>query len=176
MPKTRWIKILPILFLAATFEHCYSILSLFKGGLYFSSLTPILLVLAIDLSIYFSMLYFELLPARIILVLSGIVSILLNTKYMIQWKPPGTFALLIAVLVGILIPFMLCLFGWLEKALSESLSGDAAGRNLKAVVEFHLWKYPEKSNRQIAGIIGCSHTTVRKYRKEISASPGKAAA
>ena len=49
MEKTIWLKILPILFLVATFEHCYAILSHFDGGLNFPVVTTVLLVLAIGL-------------------------------------------------------------------------------------------------------------------------------
>lgn len=170
MPHRYWLRILPLLFLAATFEHCYSILTLYRGGLNFPVLTTVLLVLAIDTSIYYCMQLIELLPARIILVLSGLVSVSLNVKYMLDWKPPGSFGLIIAVTVGILVPLMLCLFGWLEKALTERDSTPETNGNLKAVIQFHLKKYGEKSNRELAELIGCSHTTIRRYRKEWEAS------
>ena len=154
MSNKLWVKVLPILFLIATFEHCYYILNLYKGGLILPVLTTILLVLAIDSSIYFSMQYIDLLPARIILAMSGTISIALNVKYMLDWKPPGIFGLVIAITVGILIPLMLCLFGWLEKVISESSSTDSSNGKLKELVSFHLEKYPEMSNREIASLIG----------------------
>ena len=104
MSQKYWLNILPILFLIATFEHCYSILSLYNGGLIFPVITSVLLVLAIDTSIYFSMQYIELLPARIILFMSGTISVVLNVKYMLDWKPPGIFGFIIAITVGTLIP------------------------------------------------------------------------
>lgn len=136
----------------------------------FPVLTTVLLVLAIDTSIYYCMQLIELLPARIILILSGLVSVSLNVKYMLDWKPPGNFGLVIAVTVGILVPLMLCLFGWLEKALTERDSTPETNGNLKAVIQFHLKKYREKSNRELAELIGCSHTTIRRYRREWEAS------
>jgi len=44
------------------------------------------------------------------------------------------------------------------------------------VIRFHLEKYAGKSNRDIAEMVGCSHTTVRRYRKEWQASNNKPAA
>ncbi len=166
MNSKLWLKILPILFLIATFEHCYYILNLYKGGLILPVLTTILLVLAIDSSIYFSMQYIDLLPAQIILAMSGIISVTLNVKYMLDWKPPGIFGLVIAITVGILIPLMLCLFGWLEKVIKENHSIDTSSGKLKELVIFHLEKYPDMSNREIASLIGCSQPTVRRYRLE----------
>ncbi|KAA3618563.1 MAG: hypothetical protein D8M58_21505 [Calditrichaeota bacterium] len=158
-----WLTILPLLFLLATFEHCYSILSLYGQGLLFPFVTTTLLVLAIDSSIYFSMQHIQLLPARIILLLAATISITLNVKYMIDWKPPGTFALIIGITVGFLIPAMLGLFGWLEKEIRESIMSTSSNGQLQEVVKFHIEKYPDMSSREIAGLIGCSHTTVRKY-------------
>lgn len=164
MQSKLWLKILPLLFLTATFEHCYYILSLYNGGLILPIVTTTLLVLATDSSIYFSMQYINLLPARIILAMSGTISISLNVKYMLDWKPDGIFGLIIAVTVGILIPLMLCLFGWLDKAIRESGGSVDSNGYLPHVVKFHLEKYPDMSNREISSLIGCSHTTVRKYR------------
>jgi len=87
----KWYRILPLLYLLATFEHCYKTFELYNGGLNFPVITTILLVLAIDSSIYFSMLVIHLMPARIILVLAGLISVTLNVKYMVDWKPDGTF-------------------------------------------------------------------------------------
>ena len=134
MSHRLWLKILPILFLVATFEHCYYILNLYEGGLIFPVLTTILLVLAIDTSIYFSMQHHNLLPARIILIMSGTISVTLNVKYMLDWKPAGTFGLVIATVVGMLIPLMLCLFGWLEKVIRESNSTKSTNGRLKELV------------------------------------------
>lgn len=119
MSQKYWLKIFPILFLVATFEHCFSILTLFNGGLNMPVFTTVLLALANDCSIYVYMQYIDLLPARIILIMSGTISVTLNVKYMLDWKPPGTFGLLIAVTVGILIPMMLCLFGWLNQSINQ---------------------------------------------------------
>ncbi|KAA3609704.1 MAG: hypothetical protein D8M58_21675 [Calditrichaeota bacterium] len=173
MNQKYWLKILPILFLVATFEHCYSILNLYNGGLIFPVITTILLVLAIDTSIYFSMQYFELLPARIILIMSGTTSVALNVKYMLDWKPDGNFGLIIAITVGILIPLMLSMFGWLEKSIHENMSITPANGKLENLVKFHVEKYPDLSNREIANVIGCSHTTIRKYRTETYGSTNK---
>ena len=162
--KKIWLTILPLLFLLATFEHCYSILSLYSSGLMLPFVTTTLLVLAIDSSIYFSMQHIGLLPAKIILTLAAAISITLNVKYMIDWKPPGIFALIIGITVGFLIPSMLGLFGWLEKEIRENITSVPSNGHLKEVVKFHLERYPEMSNREIAGLIGCSHTTVRKHR------------
>jgi hypothetical protein len=160
-----WLTVLPLLFLLATFEHSYSILSLYSTGLLLPFMTTTLLVLAIDASIYFSMQQIHLLPAKIILTLAATISITLNIKYMVDWKPPGTFALIIGITVGFLIPAMLGLFGWLEKEIRESVNSPSSNGQLKEVVKFHIEKYPDMSSREIAGLIGCSHTTVRKYKK-----------
>jgi len=162
--KKIWLTILPLLFLTATFEHCYSILSLYSSGLMFPAITTTLLVIAIDSSIYFSMQHIELVPAKIILALAATISITLNIKYMIDWKPAGTFALIIAITVGIIIPAMLGLFGWLEKAIRDSITSNSENGSLKKIVMFHLNKYPDMSIREIAGLIGCSHTTVKRYK------------
>ncbi|MCB0284633.1 MAG: hypothetical protein KDF60_18770 [Calditrichaeota bacterium] len=159
-----WLKILPILFLFATFEHCYYILNLYNGGLILPVLTTMLLVLAINASIYFSMKYFEILPARIILSMSGTISVSLNVKYMLDWKPDGIFGLVIAVTVGILIPVMLSMFGWLEGEIKNSVSNGKSENALESIVKFHVEKNPELSNRALAELVGCSHTTIRKYR------------
>jgi len=127
--------------------------------------TTTLLVIAIDSSIYFSMQHIQLLTAKIILTLAATISITLNVKYMIDWKPPGIFALIIGITVGFLIPAMLGLFGWLEKEIRENASGFNENGHLRTLIDFHLQKYPRKSNREIAKLIGCSHTTVRKYRQ-----------
>jgi len=66
--------------------------------------------------------------------------------------------------VGFLIPSMLGLFGWMEKEIRENVPAVNSNGHLKEVVKFHLDRYPEMSNREIAGLIGCSHTTVRKRR------------
>ena len=162
--KKIWLTILPLLFLLATFEHSYSILSLYSKGLMLPFVTTTLLVIAIDSSIYFSMQHIQLLPAKIILTLAATISITLNVKYMIDWKPPGIFALIIGITVGFLIPAMLGLFGWLEKEIRESIPAANSNGHLMEVVKFHIEKYPEMSNREIASLIGCSHTTVRKHR------------
>ena len=76
--------------------------------------------------------------------------------------------LLIAIVVGILIPLMLCLFGWLEQVIRENNSTESINGTLNELVKFHLDKYPEMSNREIASLIGCSHTTVRRYKQDIN--------
>ena len=165
MPRKIFLIALPLLFLTATFEHCYYILSLYNGGLILPVLTTTLLVLAIDSSIYFSMQFINILPARIILAMSGTISVVLNVKFMLDWKPPGIFGSVIAIVVGLIIPSMLGLFGWLEKEIRESVSSINENGHLRTLIDFHLLKYPRKSNRELADIIGCSHTTVRKYRQ-----------
>jgi len=88
-------------------------------------------MLARDTSIYISMQYHNILPARIIPVMSGTISVTLNVKYMLDWKPAGTFGLVIAIVVGILIPLMLCLFGWLEKVIREDSSTEILNGRLR---------------------------------------------
>jgi len=51
--RNIWLTTLPLLFLLATFEHSYSILSLYSSGLMLPFATTTLLVPAIDSSIYF---------------------------------------------------------------------------------------------------------------------------
>ena len=167
IPHKYWLKTLPVLFLAATFEHCYSILSLYNSGLIFPAFTTILLVLAIDSSIYFSMLVIDLLPAKIILIMSGTISVALNIHYMIQHAPDGTFNFIVAVTVGFLVPGMLSLLGWLAKEVKDKHpDGDSNGKvNLKDVVLFYISRFPDKSDREIADLFGTSHTTVGRYRK-----------
>jgi len=98
MNKLR--NMMPILFLIATFEHCYSILNLYNGGLVLPVVTTVLLVLAIDSSIYISMRYINLLPAKVILAMSGTISVTLNVKYMYEWKLGGTFSTIIPITMG----------------------------------------------------------------------------
>jgi hypothetical protein len=61
---------------------------------------------------------------------------------------------------------MLCLFGWLEKTISASGMQMDNNGYLPHVLKFHLEKYPDMSNREISNLVGCNHTTVRKYRNE----------
>ena len=160
IPRRWWLNVLPVLFLIATFEHCYETLVLFDGGLNLPVVTTVLLVLAIDASIYFSMQVIELLPARIILALSGLISVTLNVKYMLDWKPFGIFPAVIAVLVGILIPLMLCLLGWLAKEVGKlETSGNTS---LQEAITFYRRCFPKKSSREVAEVFGTSHTTVVK--------------
>lgn len=163
----KWYRILPLLYLLATFEHCYKTFELYNGGLNFPVITTILLVLAIDSSIYFSMQVFHLVPARIILVLAGLISVTLNVKYMVDWKPAGTFGLIIGIVSGILIPLMLCLFGWLAKEVNQqgATSGTNGTLSLKDVIRYYSARFPDKKDREIARIFGTNHTTVGRYRK-----------
>jgi glycerol-3-phosphate acyltransferase PlsY len=147
----KWVRVLPLLYLLATFGHCYETFELYNGGLNFPKVTTVLLVLAIDSSIYFSMQVIELVSARTILILSGIVSVTLNVKYMADWKPDGTFWLIIGVVSGILIPLMLCLFGWLAKEVrQQSATGGTNGTlNLEDAILFYASRFPGKSDREI---------------------------
>jgi len=63
---------------------------------------------------------------------------------MLDWKPPGVFALIIGITVGFLIPAMLGLFGWLEKEIRENTSVTHSNGHLREVVKFHVEKYPDK--------------------------------
>ena len=105
-------------------------------------------------------------PAKIAFALAATIIITLNVKYIIDWKPPGIYALVFSSTVGFLIPSMLGLLGWLEKKFRESVPAVNSNGHLMEVVKFHLEKYLEMSNREIASLIGCSHTTVRKYKTE----------
>jgi hypothetical protein len=102
--------------------------------------------------------------------MSGTISVALNVKYMFDWKPDGNFGLIIAITVGILIPLMLSMFGWLEKSIRENVSIKVTNGKLENLVKFHVEKYPDLSNREIANVIGCSHTTIRKYRNGLNDS------
>ena len=73
-----WLTILPLLFLTATFEHCYSLLSLYSSGLMFPIITTMLLVLTIYSSINFSMQHIQLPPAKTILILASAIIVTLN--------------------------------------------------------------------------------------------------
>ena len=162
IPARWWLAALPLLFLLATFEHCYETLALYDGGLTLPAVTTTLLVLAIDSSIYFSMQVIELLPARIILALSGLISVTLNVKYMLDWRPEGLFGTVIAVLVGILIPLMLCLLGWLTKAVQQEAKPEPMP--LREAIAFYTTRFPEKSNKEIADLFGTSPSTVKRAR------------
>ncbi|MBD3223120.1 MAG: hypothetical protein GF313_00210 [Caldithrix sp.] len=122
--------------------------------------STVLLVLANDASIYFSMQYIERLPARIIFIMSGTISIVLNIKYMVDWRPPDICGLIIAVTVGLLIPLMLSLCGWLKKELEHNDPSMHHNGKLEQVIHFYLDSYLHKSSREIASLVGCSHSTV----------------
>jgi hypothetical protein len=106
--------------------------------------------------------------------MSGTISVALNVKYMLDWKPDGNFGLIIAITVGILIPLMLSMFGWLEKSIRENVSTKVTNGKLENLVKFHVEKYPDLSNREIANVIGCSHTTIRNIGMNQMASKNRA--
>ena len=66
--------------------------------------------------------------------MTGTISVVLNVKYMLGWKLVGTFGLVIAIVFGILVPIMLCLFGWLEKVIREDRSTESSNGRLKELV------------------------------------------
>ena len=85
---------------------------------------------------------------------------------MIDWKSPETFALIIAITEGFIIPAMLGLFGWLEKVMRENVTSNSENGLFMEIVMFHLKKYPEMSSRETAALIARNYMITRQYRKE----------
>jgi len=123
-----WINYLTGSWLIATFEHNYFTLhsythNLVIGGIPISGITALLMVLALDLSIFWSVMFIptarkfdiSIRGAQMILVVSTIISILLNVRYMITSSPSNSmFDMGVAIVVGILIPLFVVIFGWIE--------------------------------------------------------------
>ena len=86
---------------------------------------------------------------------------------MVDWKPDGTFGLIIGIVSGILMPLMLCLFGWLAKEVNRQCATEGANGtlSLKDAIRFYATRFPGKSDREIAEIFETSHTTVGRYRR-----------
>jgi hypothetical protein len=122
-----WTVIMAVFFLVATFEHNFSTLRMYSSGLVIKGFplatwSKVVLVAGIDLMMYFSISYVvigrrtgaNVVPAQWMLALSGIVSAGLNLFYMLTYSPGGILADLIGGVVGVLIPVMIVLLGWVE--------------------------------------------------------------
>ncbi len=121
-----WTLFLATLFIIATFEHCFATLKHYtEHQIYFgvdiSTIKAIALVLAMDLGIFFSIKFIpegksvgiSVGPAVAILALCTVISGGLNVHYMVSNTPAQHwFDLTVGVVVGLLIPAMLILFGW----------------------------------------------------------------
>jgi len=182
-----WLKLLPLFYIMATFEHNFATLRHFDArlilfGVNLSTLSNVMLVLALDLSIYYSVQYtvyaqrlgVRSTSAKLILILSSIVSVALNVYYMIIYAPDGLFPRVIGTVVGVLIPSMLVLFGWLTGTV-RSIESNEVDMEVETVVPpreqleqkiIELAKaHPDWSNRKIARKLKCSHTTVGRIRR-----------
>lgn len=123
-----WIYFLTTAWLIATFEHNYFTLSKYSHDamlldwIPISDISAFLIVLALDLSIFWSIMFIpqakiwnvSLMGARITLIVSTLISILLNVRYMWTASPsPEWFDIMIGVLIGVLIPIYVVIFGWI---------------------------------------------------------------
>jgi len=187
----QWLRFLPILYIIATFEHSFTALHQYNAhlvvfGVDISTISNIMLVLGIDLPMYFAIQYIVYaqrlnLPIRTavtILVTLGLVSAALNIHYMLIYSPGGYFADIVGVLVGALIPLMLVLFGLLRgivhthapvpDRLVESVEQNSLSprEQLEQQILEIVQKHPDWSNRKIARKLKVSHTTVGRIRKK----------
>lgn len=123
-----WIYYLTVSWLFATFEHNYYTLHVYTHnvtlmGMPISGITTFLMVLALDLSIFWSVMFIPtariwnipIRGAQAVLTVSTIISVLLNVRYMITASPTKDwFDIMIAVTIGILVPTFVVIFGWIE--------------------------------------------------------------
>jgi hypothetical protein len=124
----RFIRLLMLFTLIATFEHCYTTLALFSAdhylwGIPVSKWAKALFVLVIDFGLYLGEYFipqFSIRGIKIGLVQSMVfifagISVFLNVKYMIEFMPAVTwFNYAIAISVGTLIPVVLAILGFIE--------------------------------------------------------------
>ena len=134
----NWIILLVGFWLFATLEHSYLTLSqyslhktfnLFGSMIPYSDISAFLLVLALDLSMFWSISFLPFAKKRTIklfsiyslLAVSTIISIFLNVKYMILSSPSPSFGdLALGAVVGGLIPLFVVIFGYIQGAVLDS--------------------------------------------------------
>jgi len=123
-----WMYGLTTAWLIATFEHNYFTLSKFSHGMQIfnlpiSEISAFLIVLALDLSIFYSVkaipqtkiMSVSIRGHQSILFISTAISILLNIRYMYTAAPStGWFDITVAISIGLLIPIFVVIFGWIE--------------------------------------------------------------
>jgi len=126
--STRSIRLLMIFTMIATFEHVFTTLVSFSAGHYalgipISALAKALLTFVIDFGLYLGE---ALIPqfkirnmntglVKFIVVVFAVVSIGLNTKYMVEYSPERTLInYFIAVSIGVLIPTVLAVLGFID--------------------------------------------------------------
>ncbi|MGD9697461.1 hypothetical protein [Acinetobacter sp.] len=197
-----WTLVLSFFFIAATFEHNFSILRQYSSelmvyGINVAMWSKVVLVAGVDLSIFFAISYIiigrgqrNIMPAQIILISTGLVSVSLNVYYMLLYAPAdgGAFAQVIGVIIGVLIPSMVTMFGWMEgdlqtskvpvalphpaqttKEVTEDKAEDepaSAVSGLELNIKEWSEKHPDWSDRKIARKVNCSHTTVGRVRRK----------
>lgn len=191
-----WIYMLTIAWLIATFEHNAFTLSKFTHNVYYagipvSDISAILVVLALDLSIFWSVFFMPQakrwdMPVgfvKSILVISTLVSIMLNIRYMVTAIPTDNiFDLITAVIIGTLIPTFVVIYGWLEgniaivekDIMSEVITTavDNVQSNKKFTdeeLENALINNPGAKPTELAGILGVSRQTIHKRLNALKA-------
>jgi len=132
-----WISGLTAAWLIATFEHNYFTLSKYShnimmGNTNITTITNILLVIALDMSVFWAVKFIpqakiwkiSVRGAQSVLILSTLFSILLNIRYMITASPSQDFFdIMVAVVTGMIIPSYVAIFGW--------ITGNISVRNIK---------------------------------------------
>lgn len=184
-----WIYYLTVSWLISTFEHNYFTLHVYTHGLTFiglpiSDITTFLMVIALDLSIFWSVMFIPtarawnipIRGAQTILTVSTVISILLNVRYMITASPSNDwFDILIAISIGILIPMFVVIFGWIEGNISLNenfVNGNYLINKKKRndITTSGVKKYfndnPRASLREAADFFNTSPTTILNRMKE----------
>lgn len=193
-----WIYFLTTSWLISTFEHNYFTLSkythdVFMFSLPISDITAFLLVLAIDLSIFWSVLFIPYANMRqigtrgsqVVLSVSTVISILLNVRYMWTASPSdGWFDVSIAIIIGTLVPLYVVIFGWIEGSMTVneyefgfSGNGNGNGKVTTEEVINTLRQHPKESVQQIADRLSVSRQTVQyhiaKYKEAMATKSKK---
>ena len=182
-----WIYYLTALWLIATFEHNYFTLHSYTHNIYIygipiSGITAFLLVVALDLSIFWSVMF---LPSakkysiqmggpKLILTISTIISILLNVRYMVTSSPSQSyFDIGVGVIVGILVPTFVVIFGWIEGNLmvvgKETIAIETKQtqkQNNKKEIKKYLKDHPRSSLLEVAKHFGIEAHDVAKIMEE----------
>lgn len=187
-----WILGLTTMWLISTFEHNYFTLSKYTHpveimNFSISGISVFLMVLALDLSIFWSVMFIP--QAKIsdipikatqwILTIATIISILLNVRYMytasLLFDDPNWFDYAIGIFVGTLVPIFVVIFGWIEGNVAvkqmETFKSNISITNGDSIsledVERILIKNPGASGYEIARILQAPASTVYKRIQQI---------
>ncbi|MHA1952477.1 MAG: winged helix-turn-helix transcriptional regulator [Candidatus Heimdallarchaeaceae archaeon] len=194
----NWIFWLTGGWLLATFQHNYATLSKYNlgetldlGWLFANLLLPIadisnfVMVLVLELTLFFSI-YFISTGKRwgikttviyMAMIVSTVISIFLNVKYMVAASPSDSIVdISIGAVIGVLIPVMVVIFGYIEGNVVESRMAAPTIRGglvTDDMVRAALKENPRLTQRQAAERFGISLGKMNSIYRRIESTRGE---